>query len=231
MKRFCVAMILALSLLSISGCSEPEAAPVLQPASTVGISLPAARTVGAVSVEQALNERRSVREYSDEPLSLEHAAQLLWAAQGVTAAWGGRTAPSAGALYPLELYLVAARVDNLDSGVYRYDPLAHQLVVVSRGEVGGQLSAASLDQASVRDAAAVLVITAVYERTTVRYGDRGVRYVHMEVGHAAQNVYLQVTSLGLGCVVIGAFDDDGLREMLGAAPDEVPLYVIPVGRV
>jgi len=218
-------------LLFLAGCASPVEVPAQQPASLETIELPQPRVVGSVSVEEALLDRRSVRQYSVEPLSLDEVSQLLWAAQGMTAEWGGRTAPSAGALYPLELYVVAARVEDLDQGVYRYLAQGHRLIEVRDGDVGQELTSASLDQSSVRDAAAVLVFSAVYERTTSRYGDRGVKYVHMEVGHAAQNVCLQATALGLGCVVIGAFSDDGLREVLRLSAEETPLYVLPLGRI
>jgi len=218
-------------LLLFVGCSSPSEVPAPRQEPWDTVELPQPRLAGSVSVEEALLDRRSVRQYSDDSLSLEEASQLLWAAQGVTADWGGRTAPSAGALYPLELYLVAVRIEGLDAGVYRYVPNGHELVVVRRGNVSRELTGAALDQGSVRAAAAVLVFTAVYERTTVKYSERGIRYVHMEAGHAAQNVLLQCSGLGLGCVVVGAFDDDALRDVLNAPAEETPLYLIPVGRV
>jgi SagB-type dehydrogenase family enzyme len=222
----------ALALAAIvSGCSSPAEIAVTGNHESTVVDLPPARLVGSVSVEEALLERRSVRQYSDDPLSLEDVSQLLWAAQGVTADWGGRTAPSAGALYPLEVYLVAVRVDGLGSGVYRYLPSEHRLHVVRTGDVVQEVAESALDQSSVREAAAMLVFTAVYERTAARYGERAVRYVHMEVGHAAQNVCLQCTALGYGSVVIGSFDDNALRRTLNAPEDEAPLYVIPVGKL
>ena len=222
-------LLVLLLLPLVPGCAAPEAVPSQPPADGAVVSLPEPRLTGDVSLEQALLERRSVRDYADEPVSVEDLSQLLWAAQGVTADWGGRTAPSAGALYPLEVEVVAVRVSGLDPGAYRYVSGAHHLVPVHPGDITGEVLAASGDQGSVGDAAAVLVISAVYERTTAKYGERGIRYVHMEAGHAAQNVYLQVTALGLGCVVIGAFDEDRLSEALGLPEDETPLYLIPVG--
>ena len=228
MRNVCVALAL---LLLFAGCSSQAEVPARQQEPWETVELPQPRLAGSVSVEEALLERRSVRQYSDDSLSLEEASQLLWAAQGVTADWGGRTAPSAGALYPLELYLAAVRVEGLAAGVYKYVPNGHELVVVRQGNAARELADAALDQGSVRDAAAVLVFTAVYERTTVKYSERGIRYVHMEAGHAAQNVLLQSSALGLGCVVVGAFDDDALRDVLNAPAEETPLYLIPVGRV
>lgn len=171
-----------------------------------------------------------MREYSDLPLTLEEVSQLLWAAQGITDREGYRTAPSAGALYPLEVYVVAGRVDGLSSGIYKYDPRNHELGLIASGERQVDLHNAALQQESIRDAAAVIVFSAVYERTTSKYGDRGIRYVHMEVGHAAQNVYLQAISINLGTVVIGAFHDERVKKVMQMLPKEQPLYIMPVGR-
>lgn len=181
-------------------------------------------------MEEAILKRRSVREYADKPLTLEEVSQLLWAAQGKTAEWGGRTAPSAGALYPLEVYVAVGNVDNLLPAIYQYQPDRHELVKVRDGDVRGELAMASLGQMWMGKGAMQVVIAAVYERTTSKYGDRGVRYVHMEAGHAAQNVYLQAAALDLGAVVVGAFDDDWLKNILGMPKDQVPLYIMTVGR-
>jgi len=195
------------------------------------LTLPQPRFNSETSVEQALLRRRSIRSYKDEPLTLAEVSQLLWAAQGITEpAKGFRTAPSAGALYPLELYLVVGDVKGVAKGVYKYNPEKHSLLRVVGGDLREELSKAALGQPWVRRGAVVLVFSAVYERTTRRYGDRGARYVHMEVGHAAQNVYLQAVSLGLGTVVVGAFDDEQVRKILGMPRDEQPLYIMPVGR-
>lgn len=220
----------ALSIaLLVAGCGSEQGAPVVEPASDLSIELPPAHVDGGVSVERALMQRRSVRDFSEGFLEMQAAAQLLWAAQGITVDWGGRTAPSAGALYPLAVYIIVSRVDGLDGGVYRYVPEAHRLSLVRHGDLSDELAEAALGQESVRDAAAVLVLTAEYGRTTAKYGERGIRYVHMEAGHAAQNVYLQATALELGCVVVGAFDDEAVSRFLGVSSDETPLYVIPVG--
>lgn len=184
-----------------------------------------------MSVEQALLERRSVREYAAEPLTLAEVSQLLWSAQGITHPSGLRTAPSAGALYPLEIYLLAGEVTDLKDGVYRYRPEGHQLLSVLEGDLRRDLSRAALNQPSLQDAPAVIVIAGVYERTTIKYGERGIRYVHIEVGSASENVHLQAVSLGLGTVFIGAFHDDGVREVLQLGTDEQPLGLMPVGRM
>ncbi len=194
------------------------------------IKLPEPRLKSDVSLEETLQQRRSVREYSAAPLRLDEVSQLMWAGQGVTSDWGGRTAPSAGALYPLEVYLVAGMVEGIAPGVYKYQPEGHTLVKVREGDSRAKLADVSLGQAPVRDGAIDIVITAVYERTTRKYGDRGIRYVHIEAGHAAQNILLQAVALDLAAVPIGAFDDGEVREIIGAPANESPLYVIPVGR-
>ncbi len=192
--------------------------------------LPDPRTDGTVSVEKALLERRSIRDYADEPVTLSDVSQLLWSAQGLTAASRYRTAPSAGALYPLEVYLVAGKVSSLTAGIYHYKPQGHELIKVADGDRRAELSNAALGQSALRQAPASLVLTAVYERTTQKYRDRGIRYVHMEAGHAAQNVCLQAVSLDLGTVVIGAFYDDDVKRVMALPGSEAPLYLIPFGK-
>lgn len=195
------------------------------------VELPDPELTGEVPVEAALSARRSLRSYSPSPLDQVEVGQLLWAAQGITHPNGYRTAPSAGALYPLEIYLVAGQVNDLSSGVYKYDPNAHALTLHSEGDKRRELCSATLDQEAVRDAPAVIVLCGVYERTTGKYGPRGERYVHMEVGCAAQNVYLQAEALGLGVVFIGAFYEDQVESILALAQEESPLGILPVGRV
>jgi SagB-type dehydrogenase family enzyme len=183
-----------------------------------------------VSLEESLVKRRSVREYTGEPLTLKEVSQLLWAAQGITADWGGRTAPAAGALYPLEVYVIVGNAKDLADGLYRYGPEEHEVTMIAKGDIRSQLARAALDQDSVRDGAIALVFTAVYRRITWKYGDRGIHYAYMEAGHAAQNVCLQATAMGLGAVTVGAFYDDKVSRLLGLPKDEAPLYIIPVGR-
>lgn len=194
------------------------------------LALPPPDLKGTMPVEQALLQRRSNREFAAAPLGLKEVSQVLWAAQGVTDPRGLRTAPSAGALAPLELYLVAGNVTGLPAGLYRYHPESHALFAIRAGELRPQLAAAALGQSVIRDAPAALVIAAEVQRTRNRYGDRAERYVHIEVGHAAQNVYLQCTASGLGTVLIGAFDDLKMREALGLPAEQVPLGLMPIGR-
>jgi SagB-type dehydrogenase family enzyme len=194
------------------------------------IQLPEPKFDGDTSVEKALQNRRSVRTYGEGFLNLVEISQLVWSAQGITNARGFRTSPSAGALYPLELYVIAGRVKNLPSAVYKYSPRQHELVKMVSGDMRPELSRAALRQSAVRKAPAVLLFCAVFERTTTKYGQRGIRYVHMEVGHAAQNVCLQAIALELQTAVIGAFRDDAVKKILNLPAEEQPLYLVPVGR-
>ena len=207
------------------------------------VPLPEVRLDGAVSVEQSLARRRSVREFAAAPLSLAELAQLLWAAQGVTEPvenppagfswpWMGwlRTAPSAGALYPLELYAVVGLVEGLDGGLYRYVPTAHALERVTQGDLRESLADGALRQAAIFGAPVSLVFAAVVDRTAAKYRNRAERYVQMEVGAAAQNVYLQCESLDLGTVFIGAFRDDDVKEALALPGDQRVFAILPVGR-
>ncbi len=193
------------------------------------VSLPEPRATGPVSVEETIRKRRSVRELRGDPLDLPQVSQLLWAAQGVTDRRGFRTAPSAGALHPLEIYLVAGAVEGLAPGTYRYVPGRHVLHPVRSGDHRDDLTGAALGQPWIGDAPAVVVVAAVFHRTTVKYGERGRRYVHMEVGHVAQNVYLQARALGLGTTMVGAFHDDEVARVVGMESGESPLGILPVG--
>jgi SagB-type dehydrogenase family enzyme len=195
------------------------------------IVLPAPKLDGGISVEMALRKRRSIRDYADEPLTLSDVSQLLWAAQGISGPSGERTAASAGALYPLEVYLVVGNVNGIPAGVYRYQPRRHALAGMVAGDRRAKLAAAALSQNFIEEAAVDVVIAAVYERTTGTYGRRGEIYVHEEVGHAGQNIHLQAVSLGLGTVVVGAFDDDKVKKILNMPPNERPFYIMPVGRI
>ena len=201
MKRNLLCL-LVLVVLIFSGCARLVPAPTLTPTpealERTQIELPEPGRESSVSLEETLLHRRSVREYTNEVLTLEEVSQLLWAAQGVTAVWGGRTAPSAGGLYPLEVYVAVGNVNNLAPGVYKYKSERHELIKLGNADVREELAESSLGQTWVKEGAIDIVIAAVYERTTRKYGDRGVRYVHMEAGHAAQNIYLQATALDLG---------------------------------
>jgi SagB-type dehydrogenase family enzyme len=195
------------------------------------IKLPEPRQDSKTSVESALRRRRSVREFGKAGLKLAEVSQLLWAAQGITDPEGKRTAPSAGALYPLEVFLVAGGQDELPADVYRYRPKGHDLLPVVQGDQRAQLAAAALEQDWLNDAPVTIGIAAVYEQTARKYKQRADRYVHMEVGHAAQNVHLQAVALELGTVVVGAFDDAEVKQVLSLAANEEPLCLMPIGKL
>jgi SagB-type dehydrogenase family enzyme len=222
--RWCVILIV---VMLIGGCGTTDKSvdtPDLGAAVvTDRIDLPQPEVTAGGSLADALARRRSVREYQPRPLDMADISQLLWAAQGITSSAGGRTAPSAGGLYPLELYLVT------QSGRYHYDPNRHQLEVLGEDDVRRELSRAALSQEAVEEAAAVFIVAAVYSRTEQKYGERAELYVKLEAGHAAQNLLLQAVSLGLGAVPIGAFHNDEVQEVLDLPNDHEPLYLIPVG--
>lgn len=215
--------VVLMGLLPLGGCAVAPAPSPQAPPAEETITLPAPRQQGPLSLEEALARRRSVREYGTRPLTWEEIGQLLWAAQGITSPQGFRTAPSAGALYPLEVYVV------LPQGAYHYLPQTHELRRMAADDLRAALGDAAVRQRPVYEAPAVFVITGVYQRTAVKYGERAERYVHLEAGHAAQNLLLQAVSLGLGAVTIGAFYDDQVRAVLGLSAGETPLYLIPVG--
>ena len=183
------------------------------------------------SIEESLLKRRSIRKYSNDPLKLDDISQILWAAQGITHENRLRTAPSAGGLYPLELYVVVGNVEGLEAGIYHYSPIENNLLKTVDGDKRSNISEAALGQEWVEKAAINIVITAIYERTTTKYSDRGIRYVHIEVGHAAQNICLQATALNIGAVTVGAFHDDEIVTILNLNQDERPVYIIPIGKI
>lgn len=188
------------------------------------IMLPKPRLDSEVSLEKALNERRSIRSFSEKKLTLEEISQLLWSAQGITRETTGfRTSPSAGALYPLEIYLIK------EDGLFHYLPDGHKLIRLSSDDLRPKLLRGVLFQGFIAEAPVVIIITAIYERTTIKYGERGIRYVHIEAGHGCQNILLQATAMELGSVPVGAFDDDYVRNLVGLPENYVPLYVVPVG--
>jgi len=195
------------------------------------------RKVSELTVEEAILLRRSIREYTAEPVNLSDLAMILWAAYGITdPEHGFRAVPSAGATYPPEIYVVVGRngvksaEDFIGEGVYKYEPHSHALLLVKRGEYREELMYAALGQKWVSEAPLSIVICAVFERTTSVYGERGkVRYVPMEVGHAGQNIYLMATALRYSSVVIGAFSGDLVSRTISAELEEKPLYIIPIG--
>jgi SagB-type dehydrogenase family enzyme len=201
------------------------------------VKLPSPETTGTMSVEEAIAQRRSVRNYTDEPLSLQDLSQLLWAAQGITdPVQKLRAAPSAGATYPLEVHVVVGTdgVTGLTEGVYRYDPFEHKLENILKGDIRSDLASSALGQIWIREAPVDIVIATDYASTAQRYEShwgiqRVHRFVHMEAGHVGQNLYLQAEARGLGMVVVGAFYDDQVQTLLGLPANKTPLYIIPIG--
>lgn len=195
------------------------------------VSLPPPKTSSQVSLEETISKRRSRRNFTDQSLTLKQISQILWVAQGITNKEKGfRSAPSAGALYPLEIYLVVAEngVRDLAVGVYHFNPQEFNLKRLLVDDLCQDLAAAALGQTAISQAPVNLVIVAIYERTTQKYGDRGKHYVHMEVGHVGQNIYLQAEALGLGTVTIGAFNNEQVKQVLELTKEE-PLYIMPLG--
>ncbi|MGC9012325.1 MAG: SagB/ThcOx family dehydrogenase [Thermogladius sp.] len=181
-------------------------------------------------LSKLISARRSVRRFRDKPLDLRTVSQLLWVSYGYVTS-RRRVVPSAGALYPMEVYLAVKTngVEGLDPGVYLYEPESHRLRLVRSGDPAGDLYEACLRQTSVREAPINIVIVGVPERIVAWYGDRGYQYMVLEAGHIGQNIYLAATEMGLGTVAIGAFDDDHVRRVLGLRENYVPLYIFPVG--
>ncbi len=196
------------------------------------IGLPGFEKRGDLSVEEALLKRRSCRHFIPDPISLEDVSQILWAANGYRDDDERfRTAPSAGKTHPIFLYLVAGEsgVIGLEAGVYGYMPDSHRLNMVIGGDVRHDLVEASLKQAYIAVAPVTIIITAEYERTTNKYKERGVRYVHFEVGHVGENIHLQVLSRGLETVAVGSFIDDEVSKLLNLPDIHRPLYLMPIG--
>ncbi|MBL7124933.1 MAG: SagB/ThcOx family dehydrogenase [Dehalococcoidales bacterium] len=203
------------------------------------IYLPSPSQKGDVSLEETIAKRRSIRHFTSEAISQLQLSQILWAAQGITdTRLKYRTVPSAGATYPLEIFVVCGRngIEDMADGIYHYHIDSHSLALRYSGDVRLELAKAALDQEYIYEAPVDIIICAVYSRTLVGYGDRGERYVHIEVGHAGQNIYLQATALGLVTVAIGAFDDERVGKVLGLDKEYKPLsimeplYIMPVGR-
>lgn len=180
-----------------------------------------------MSVHEAIAQRRSRRGYAEGGMTLEQISEVLWSAAGITADGRFRAAPSAGATYPMDTYLVAGNVTGLEKGIYRYIEQEHALELVKPGDYINALADAALGQSSLRNASAVVGLFAIYERTAKRYGERAERYVHMEAGHIGQNIHLVAEALNLSTVMIGAFKDDEVAELFGV--EGAPVYFMPLG--
>jgi SagB-type dehydrogenase family enzyme len=195
------------------------------------VKLPPPTYKGKMSVEETLKKRRTVRQFAQRGLDLAQVSQLLWGTNGTSDSRGLRTAPSAGATYPLEFYLVVGErgVTGLTPGLYHYRPDSHTLELTRKGDLRTPVARACLHQTWMAEAPVIVVFAAFYRRCMARYGERGIRYTHMEVGHAGQNLFLQAESLGLACGIVGAFQDRELQELLHLPTQHEPLLVMPVG--
>jgi len=195
------------------------------------IKLPSPSLRGKTSVEEAIAKRRSARRFRAQPLSFAQLSQLLWSAQGITGPGGQRAAPSAGATYPLEIFVVIGEhgMENLAAGVYHYDVGNHSLSLHLSGDLRQKLADTALGQSFIANCPVDIVVCALHPRTAYRYGRRGERYIHMEIGHVGQNVSLQAVALGLATVMVGAFEDEQVGKVLKLEEQIKPLYIIPVG--
>jgi SagB-type dehydrogenase family enzyme len=205
------------------------------------IKLPPPHLTSKVSLEETIAKRRSVRRYRAEPLALSQLSQILWSAQGITGRRMFRAAPSAGATYPLEIFVFVGRQgvivsetkqapEELQAGIYHYEVDSHSLSLHKSGELRLDLARAALDEEFIMEAPVDIVICAIYYRTGYRYGRRGERYVHIEVGHVGENIHLQAMALGLATAEVGAFHDEEVREILGVEEQIKPLYIMPLGK-
>ena len=191
------------------------------------IELPEFKISGEISFETALKNRKSVRDFKDDPLSLEQVSQLLWAAHGVSHGSTYYTVPSAGALYPLEIYIIAERIENFGPGLYHYLPIGHKIQLLRSGSFLKTVSNVAYGQRALSNCPVVFIISGVISRSEKKYRERARRYVQIEVGHAGQNILLQAVALGLGSVPMGAFIDEQLKEKLSIEGE--PFYLLPVG--
>ncbi len=196
------------------------------------ISLPKPSSDGKVSLEKAIKERRTTRDFRERTLSLNHLSQLLWAAQGITdPTLGRRAAPSGGALYPLDIYILVGEngVEKMEAGIYHYLPEEHSVSMILKGDRRGEISSASLSQMWMAKAPVIFIITAEYKRITGKYGERGIRYALIEVGHVGENLFLQAEALGLGAGIVGAFNDLEVSKVAGLPSKHEPVLIMPVG--
>ncbi len=193
------------------------------------LDLPAPLENSGMGLEEALRNRRSVRSYSEDPITIQQLSQLLWAAQGITTERGFRTAPSAGATFPLEIFVAVNQMNELSTGLYHYLPHENKLTFLRSEDLSMPLYQACLSQSMLLDASVTIIFAAFTERTTSRYGERGMRFIHNEVGHASQNVHLQAAALDLGTVVIGAYRDEEVENILQLDGSPRVLYLMPIG--
>lgn len=210
------------------------ASPAKSATSASGIALPPPDIKGTVTVEEALKARRSHRSFGSRSLSLQQFSQILWAAYGVTARVSGynlKTAPSAGALYPIDIYAVVGQggVESLAPGVYHFLPETHNIASIKEGDLRTGVARHSVRQMWMAEAPLMVVITGDYDRSAIKYGSRGVLYTHIEAGHVGQNIFLQAEAIGLKAGIVGAFNNEQIIETIGIPVDHDPLLIMPVG--
>ncbi|UCC59029.1 MAG: SagB/ThcOx family dehydrogenase [Candidatus Bathyarchaeum sp.] len=197
------------------------------------IKLPPPKHAEAMSVDDAIRKRRSIRAFSQKPLTMKQLSYLLWASTGVQRKENGyefRTAPSAGALYPIETYVIVNRVSGLEKALYHYSIKSHLLEELERGDFSTRIARAALGQEMFQGAAAIFVWTAIFDRSKWKYRQRAYRYVYLDAGHIAQNLALSATSLGLGSCQVGAFYDDEVNNIVGVdGAEESVIYLSAVG--
>lgn len=196
------------------------------------MKLPQPKIKGKCTLEQAIHNRRTIRSFSEHSLPLWMLAQILWSAQGITGDRGfKRAAPSAGALYPMDIYAVIGEkgVDELPAGIVHYDPNGHMVTPIADGDFRKTVARSALGQHWMAQAPAMILITAEYRRITGKYGKRGIRYAYIEAGHIGQNIFLQAEALGLRAGIVGAFHDKEIPSALKTPPSHEPLLIMPVG--
>ena len=221
MKRRIVSSLVAAALLAgaVSFAAEPRT-----------VALPKPDVTGKVTLEQAIAQRRSVREYTPGALTLAEVSQLMWVAQGITSPDGKRATPSARAVYPLQVWLVANDVTGLRPGIYRYEPKEHALALVTAGEQRDSMAAAARGQAAIQHAAAVVAVIGDSTLAATKFRGNAERWLGMEAGFVVQDVYLECTALGLGTVMVGGFEESSVRRALGVPAAWEALALMPVGR-
>jgi SagB-type dehydrogenase family enzyme len=181
-------------------------------------------------LSQLLLKRRSMRRYSRGEIDLKELSQILWSTYGLINE-ERRVVPSAGATYPVEVFIFASRVFGVEPGIYKYSEYEHSLIPLKKGDYSRELAKACLGQSWVKNAPLNIVLVARYRKTTDWYGERGFRYIYMEAGHIGQNIYLSATELGLGTVAVGAFKDEEVARLIGLGEEYIVLYVFPIGRI
>jgi SagB-type dehydrogenase family enzyme len=197
------------------------------------IKLPEPKDKKVVYLDELLNKRYSIRTFKQKPISIDDLSYILWCSYGFKKD-GGRVVPSAGALYPLDIYIIAGSIEGernmgIIPGIYHYLPDKHQIELIKKGDIRKDVANASLSQMWMASAPCMIAITCEYKRITSKYRDRGIRYAHMEAGNVSQNIFLATFNTGLGCGIVGAFNDDLVKTVMGINRMREPLLIMPIG--